>query len=157
MDKYVPPFEITNEILEYVSSIMEKIGKVSSFKNLSKFPVLRKQNRVRSIQSSCAIEANSLSLEQVEDVINGNKVVGPKKDILEVKNAISAYEIAFDKDPFVEDDLKSIHSVITNGLVENPGKYRLGDEVVVKCIDASKKDGTIDFEITNEEVVKNEK
>ena len=102
MEKYIPPFVITNEILDYVSSIMEKIGKVSSFDNLTRFPILRKQNRIRSIQSSCAIEANSLTINQVKDVINGKTVIGPSKDITEIKNAINAYDIAFDKNPFLE-------------------------------------------------------
>ena len=131
MEKYVPPFVITNEILECVSSIMEKIGSISSFSNLSKFPMLRKQNRIRSIQSSCAIEANSLSLIQVEDVINGQKIIGPSKDIIEVKNAIQAYEDAFDKNPFSEADLRYIHFVMTKGIEKTPGKYRTDGEGVV--------------------------
>lgn len=130
MEKYIPPFVITNEILEYVSSIMEKIGSVSSFSNLSKFPLLRKQNRIKSIQCSCAIEANSLSFDQVEDVINGNKVVGPLKDIMEIQNAIKAYDLAFNKNPFSEDDLKYIHSIMTKDIVKTPGKYRTGGEGV---------------------------
>ncbi len=131
MEKYIPPFVITNEMLEYISSIMEKIGSISSFNNLSKFPMLRKQNRIKSIQSSCAIEANSLSLGQVEDVINGHKVIGPQKDIFEINNAIKAYDMAFDKNPFSEVDLKSVHFVMTKDVVKTPGKYRTGGEGVV--------------------------
>lgn len=131
MEKYVPPFVLTNEIIEYVSSIMENIGRISSFDNLSRFPMLRKENRIRSIQSSCAIEANSLTLGQVEDLINGKKVVGPVKDIIEIKNANKAYEVAFEKNPFVEKDLKYIHSIMTKDVVETPGKYRTGGECVV--------------------------
>lgn len=131
MDKYMPSFVITNEILEYVSSIMEKIGSISSFNNFSKFPTLRKQNRIKSIQSSCAIEANSLTLDQVEDVINGYKVVGPSKDILEIKNAIEAYDKAFNKNPFSESDLKTTHFIMTKDVVKTPGKYRTGGEGVI--------------------------
>lgn len=131
MEKYIPPFVITNEILNYVSSIMEKIGKISSFDNLSRFPILRKQNRIRSIQSSCAIEANSLTINQVEDVINGKTVIGPSKDITEIKNAINAYDIAFDKNPFLEKDLKYINSVMTKDLIELSGKYRTTGEGVI--------------------------
>lgn len=131
MQRYVPPFNITNQIIDYVSSIMEKIGIVSSFNNLSKFPTLRKQNRIKSIQSSCAIEANSLSFNQVEDVINGQKVIGPSKDIIEVKNAIEAYKIAFKKNPFSESDLKFIHKILTTDVVITPGQYRTGGEGVI--------------------------
>lgn len=131
MEKYVPPFVKTNEIIKLVSSIMEKLGMISSFSNLSKFPTLRKSNRIKSIQSSCAIEANSLTLDEVKDVINGQKVIGPSKDILEIKNAIEAYKVAFNKDPFNEDDLKYIHFVMTKDVVTSPGKYRRGGEGVV--------------------------
>ena len=82
MEKYEPPFVLTNEIMNLISTIMEKIGKINVFNELDKLPILRKQNRIRSIHSSCAIEANSLSLDQVSDVINGRNVVGPQKDIL---------------------------------------------------------------------------
>lgn len=131
MDKYIPPFVLTDKILELASSIMERLNKVSSFDNLSKFPILRKENRIKSIQSSCAIEANSLTFEQVEDVINGRKVLGPLKDIVEIKNAIKAYDLAFCKNPFSESDLLSIHFVMTKDVVETPGKYRTGGEGVV--------------------------
>ena len=85
MDKYIPPFEISNEMLKKVSDIMEKIGKLDSFSNLDKTPYLRKQTKINSVHSSVAIENNPLSLEQVKDVINGKLVVGEQKDIQEVK------------------------------------------------------------------------
>ena len=71
MNHYVPPFEITNIILERVSSIMKSIGKLDNYKDLNKMPILRRNNRIKSIHSSLAIEANSLTIEQVKDVIDG--------------------------------------------------------------------------------------
>lgn len=76
---YKPPFNITNKMLDYVSRIMEKIGKLDNFNDLNKMPILRKNNRIPSIHSLLAIEANSLSLSQVKDVINGNLVIGDQK------------------------------------------------------------------------------
>lgn len=130
MDRYCQPFTITNEMLSLVSSIMEKIGRIDSFDNLSKLPVLRKQNRIKSIHSSCAIEANSLSLDQVTDVINGINVVGPLKDIQEVQNAIEAYEQIEKIDPLKEENIKRIHGIFGNKVVLMPGKYRTGNEGV---------------------------
>lgn len=91
MSNYVPPFTITNTILDRASSIMKKIGKLDNYKDLNKMPVLRRNNRIKSIHSSLAIEANSLSFDQVKDVIDGKIVIGPKKEIQEVKNAYNAY------------------------------------------------------------------
>ena len=68
---YTPPFSITNNMLSKCISIAEKLGKISIFNSLKRMPILRKNNRIKSIHSSLAIEANSLSLNQVRDVING--------------------------------------------------------------------------------------
>lgn len=71
MEKYNPPFTITNSILSYVASISEKIGRITVMNNMKNKPHLRRNNRIKSIHSSLKIEANSLSLSQVRDVING--------------------------------------------------------------------------------------
>lgn len=71
---YQPLHTITNQILACVSSISEKIGNITH--NLESKPHLRRNNRIRSIHSSLKIEANSLSLGQVRDVINGKIVLG---------------------------------------------------------------------------------
>lgn len=56
-------------------------------------PILRKNNKIKSIHSSLAIEANSLSLNQVKDVIDGKLVIGPQNEIQEVKNAYKVYSM----------------------------------------------------------------
>ena len=81
MGDYKPPFKITNKILSYVSSISEKIGQITVTGNLEAKPHLRRNNRIKSIHSSLKIEANSLTLGQVRDVINGKTVLGKQKEI----------------------------------------------------------------------------
>ena len=100
MGAYTPPFTITNEIVSYVSSISEKVGRITATSNLETKPHLRKNNRIRSIHSSLRIEANSLSLGQVRDVINGKMVLGEQQEIQEVKNAYAAYERLSEIDPY---------------------------------------------------------
>ena len=92
MGEYKPPFTITNKILSYVSSISEKIGRITATGDLEAKPHLGRNNKIRSIHSSLKIEANSLTLGQVRDVINGKAVLGAQKEIQEVKNAYVAYE-----------------------------------------------------------------
>ena len=87
MENY-PPYMITDKMLNYVSDIMKKIGEFNYFEGLNRYPELRRKTRIKSIHSSLAIENNQLSLFQVEDVINGKMVIGEKKDIQEVKNAM---------------------------------------------------------------------
>ena len=130
MDKYMPPFEISNEMLKKVSDIMEKIGKLDSFTNLDKTPYLRKQTKINSVHSSVAIENNPLSLEQVKDVINGKIVIGEQKDIQEVKNAYKAYEMLKDINPYSIEDLKKVHGVMTFLVEEVSGDFRTTSEGV---------------------------
>ena len=87
MQNKKPPFTITEKILTDVMEICELVGKVSSTQHLSSDPVLRRQNRIKTIYSSLAIEQNTLSLEQVTAVLSGKRVLAPPKDIMEVKNA----------------------------------------------------------------------
>lgn len=130
MGKYRPPFTITNEILSYVSSISEKIGRITATSGLESKPHLRKNNRIKSIHSSLRIEANSLSLGQVRDVINGKMVLGEQKEIQEVKNAYAAYERFAEIDPYSINDLKKFHAIMTKYVVEESGAFRRGEEGV---------------------------
>ena len=130
MREYNPPFTITNRILSHVSSISEKIGRITATANLEAKPHLRKNNRIKSIHSSLKIEANSLTLGQVRDVINGKAVLGKQKEIQEVKNAYAAYERLSEIDPYNIQYLKQFHGIMTKYLVEESGKFRLGEEGV---------------------------
>lgn len=130
MGEYKPPFTITNQILMYVSSISEKIGRITATSRLEARPHLRRNNRIKSIHSSLKIEANSLSLNQVRDVINGKMVLGEQKEIQEVKNAYDAYEHILEIDPYNIRQLKKYHGIMTKYLAEESGEFRSGEEGV---------------------------
>jgi len=137
MKDHQPPFTITNEILAYVSSISEKVGRITATVNMESKPHLRKNNRIKSIHSSLRIEANSLSLGQVRDVINGKSVLGEQKEIQEVKNAYAAYDKLTEIDPYSLRDLKTFHGIMTKYIVEESGDFRRGEEGVFngdRCI-----------------------
>ena len=130
MNNYIPPFDITNIMLDRISSIMKKIGKLDNYKDLNKMPILRRNNRIRSIHSSLAIEANSLSFNQVKDIIDGKKVIGPQDEIQEVKNAYEAYKLIKMVNQYSIKDLKKIHGVMTYLTVDESGEFRKGNEGV---------------------------
>ena len=119
-----PPFEITNQIIDYVAEIAELVGRLTVFSPLSTSPTLRRANRIRTIHGSLAIEQNTLSLEQVTAVLNGKQVLAPPKDIAEVKNAYEIYERLDELDPYSVDDLLTAHGIMTRGLVEESGMFR---------------------------------
>jgi len=127
---YKPPFSITNEMLSRSISITEKLGKITSFQSLKRMPTLRRNNKIHSIHSSLAIEANSLTLGQVRDVIAGKSVIGPQKEIQEVKNAYKAYEMIQEYDCYKEGDLLKAQGILTYLTVEDSGKYRTHGEGV---------------------------
>lgn len=127
MDKYIPPFEITNRMFELAAQIMEQLGKLSNVNELERLPRLRKVSRIRSIHSSLAIENNTLSIKQVTDVIEGKRVLGPADDILAVKNAFAAYKELENIDAFSLADFQKVHAIMMNGLVTESGMLRTGD------------------------------
>lgn len=121
---YKPSFSITSNMLNYSMSITEKIGKITTFESLKRMPILRRNSKIKSIHSSLVIEANSLSLDQVKDVIAGKLVVGPQKEIQEVKNAYEAYSKISEFNGFSESDLLKAHSILTHLIEDRPGNYR---------------------------------
>lgn len=134
-----PPYSITDTMLDYISKIMKKIGKIE-YINLNKKPELRKQTRINSIHSSLAIENNTLSLNQVKDVIDGKPVIGEQREIQEVKNAYKAYEELENIDPYSIEDVKKLHGIMTFLLEEESGKFRThgegvydGDKLIFMC------------------------
>ena len=137
MKNYTPPYNISNKMLSLVSEISDKVSRLTYNGSLEARPHLRKNNKIRSIHSSLAIEANSLSLGQVKDVINNKMVLGEQKEIQEVKNAYEAYEMLSVINPFDLSDLKKLHSVMTKYLVDESGEFRKGEEGVFngnRCI-----------------------
>lgn len=130
MNTYAPPFKLTNTMLDLVASISEKVGRITTGKNLESKPHLRKNNRVKSIYSSLKIEANSLTIGQVRDVIDGKLVLGEQKEIQEVKNAYEAYEKINEIDPYDIEELKHIHGIMTKYLIDESGCFRHGEEGV---------------------------
>lgn len=121
---YTPPFEITSKIIELISNISEKIGEINSLQDSPYHVKLRKENRIKTIHSSLAIENNSLSLKQITAIIDGKRVLGNPNEIKEVKNSIQAYDLLLSLNPYNEKDLLKAHKLMMQDLVERNGKYR---------------------------------
>ena len=107
-----------------VSDICEKVGKLQGMQLLPKKLMLRRDNKIKTVFSSLAIEGNALSEDKVRTILEGKVVQGPPKDILEVKNALNVYENLDAYDVFSIQSLLSAHSQLMNGLVDDAGKIR---------------------------------
>jgi Fic family protein len=119
-----PPYTITGRILQITTSISEKLGEVKAYYLDKPSPQLRKQNKVKTIHSSLKIEGNTLSEEQITALLENKRVIGPKKDILEVLNAIEVYEKINTFSPFSIKSFKKAHQLLMNGLIKNAGEFR---------------------------------
>lgn len=122
---YKPPFEITSKIIELISNVSEKIGEINYLQNNPYHIRLRKENRIKTIHSSLAIENNSLSLKQITAIIEGKHVLGNPNEIKEVKNSIQAYDLLLSLNPYNEKDLLKAHKLMMQDLVDRNGKYRI--------------------------------
>ena len=124
---YTPPFTITDEILRLVSEISERVGELNvMLGERMPSPMLRKENQIKTIHSSLAIEHNSLSLQQVTGVINGKHVLGAPNEIQGVRKSLQAYQLMQYLDAFQEKDLLRAHGLMMADLVDNAGRYRKG-------------------------------
>lgn len=126
MSEYKPPFHMTDKITNLVAAISEQVGRITVLSHGNLNPHLRKENRIRTIHSSLAIEHNSLSLEQVTAILNGKRILGNPNEIKEVKNAYEAYEMMLELNPASIKDLLMAHKMMMNGLIPESGRFRSG-------------------------------
>ena len=123
---YSPPYTLTDKAVMLSAEITEIITQLSITTGSIPNPRLRKENRVKTIQASLAIENNTLSIEQVTDIIDGRRVLGSPKEILEVKNAFEVYERLLSMDPFAVESLLEAHRLLMTGLSNEAGTFRKG-------------------------------
>jgi len=119
-----PIYTISTKAIDFVARIAEKVGELKGSGEYSRNLHLRKINRLRSIQSSLAIENNTLTLGQVTDIIEGKRVLGLPHEIQEVKNAYQAYEHLLEYDPYKVKDFLKVHQFLTTQLVKEAGHFR---------------------------------
>jgi Fic family protein len=115
-----PPYTITDKMVHLIANISAQLTMISPKVSMK----LRKDRTILSIHASLAIENNTLSLEQMTDVINGRRVVGSPSEILEVKNAFSAYSQIEYFEPYLITDLLQAHKLMMNELMDDAGQFR---------------------------------
>lgn len=123
---YQPPYTITLSIVSLVADISERMGYLSALESESRTLYLRRINRIRTIQGSLAIEGNTLSQEQITAILEGKRVIAPPREIQEVRNAIKVYDFFQHWQPASEKDLLAAHEMLMAGLLDAPGRFRIG-------------------------------
>jgi Fic family protein len=122
-----PSYTITIKTADYLTKIAETVTRLEYGTGFKRDIKLHRKNRVRSIQSSLAIEGNTLSIDEVTAVIEGKPVAGNQAEVREVKNAYEAYDKIMTFDPYTVKDFLKAHKLMTDRLVKESGKFRSGD------------------------------
>ena len=121
---YIPPFTVSAEAINLIADIAAQMERYAIRLEQEDGLRLRKANRIKTIHSSLAIEGNTLTEDEVRDIIDGKNVVAPIRQIQEVKNAIATYEMYPSLNPFSVKDLLRAHSVMMQALVDDAGRFR---------------------------------
>ena len=119
-----PPFNISAEAINRIAEISALLERHNIAPEGERGLMLRKANRIKTIHSSLAIEGNTLSEDDVRDIINGKQVVAPLRQVQEVKNAIRVYDIYSELNPSSEKDLMRAHEIMMEALTDDAGRYR---------------------------------
>lgn len=120
---YAPPFTISAEILNLVADISQHVGRLDA-SAFHASPQLRKQNRIKTIAGTLAIEGNTLTEAQITALVEGKPVLGSVREIADVKGAIAAYEALPDYQPANLNHLLAAHGVMMADILPNAGKFR---------------------------------
>jgi Fic family protein len=118
------PFRISPRGLALLLQVERQVGRIEGHALPAPAPKLRRRSRIRTVQGSVAIEGNTLTLDQVTALLEGKRVVGPAREVLEVQNALVAYEAAVGLAPWSERTLLRLHALLMKGLVPDAGRWR---------------------------------
>ena len=119
-----PPFNVSTKAINLIAEISALLERHNIALESEQGLLLRKANRIKTIHSSLAIEGNTLSEDEVADIMNGKNVVAPIKQIQEVKNAIKVYDAYSSLNPFSEKDMMRAHAIMMEALTDDAGHYR---------------------------------
>ncbi len=121
---YEPPVTVSNDMIDLVAQASYELGRAVAVLRAERSVYLRRENRIRTVHSSLAIEHNTLTLGQVTAILDGKRVLGDPREIREVENAFAAYDLLTSVDPFSIDELLQAHGLMMDGLVPEAGRFR---------------------------------
>ena len=123
---YQPPFSISPRSINLIADISAQIERYAIRMEQEDGLMLRKINRIKTIQGSLAIEGNTLSESMITEILEGKHVVAPLREIQEVKNAIKTYDAFTTLNPYKVEDLLKAHGLMMEALIDDPGRFRRG-------------------------------
>jgi len=124
MSSYKPPYTITSKMVNLISAISEELTRIEYTKKEIITPQLRKKNRIKTLAGTLEIEGNFMGEEKITAMLDGKRVLGTYKEILEVEGAINTYKefenYAYDN----LDDLLKAHKILMKEILTTAGSFR---------------------------------
>ena len=124
---YKPPFSISDKTIDLIGEISAQMERFAIRMEQEDGLLLRKINRIKTIQGSLAIEGNTLGADQITAILEGKLVMGSMREIQEARNALKTYDAFTTFEAYKQADLLRAHGLLMESLVDNPGKYRRGN------------------------------
>jgi hypothetical protein len=116
-----PPYQITAEILKLIAAISEKIGHINA-KFLDKpSPILRKENRIKTIHSSLSIEGNN---DFRNSILRAMQTMTPGR--LEMDSITDSSKSDFNQSLISESSKKKLYNVFS---VKNQNNKSTSDPI----------------------------
>ena len=121
---YIPPYKVSEDAVNLISEISSAIERYHLAVSGADGLRLRKANRIKTIRGTTAIEGNTLTEEHITALLEGKRVIAPRREIDEVMGAAAAYEQIESIDPCNIKDLLKVHKLMMGGLVDEAGVFR---------------------------------
>jgi len=124
MREYSPLFNMSDRMINLLTEISEEVGRVSVVLSGKMNPLLRKENMIKKVYASLAMEESDISFEQIRGFIYGENVIDNHKDMRVVKNLYEAYDMSFKLNPYSINDLFFAQKMILSGFTIESAEFR---------------------------------
>ena len=124
MREYSPLFNMSDRMINLLTEISEEVGRVSVVLSGKMNPLLRKENMIKKVYASLAMEESDISFEQIRGFIYGENVIDNHKDMRVVKNLYEAYDMSFKLNPYSINDLFFAQKMILSGFTIESTEFR---------------------------------
>jgi len=124
MREYSPLFNMSDRMINLLTEISEEVGRVSVVLSGKMNPLLRKENMIKKVYASLAMEESDISFEQIRGFIYGENFIDNHKDMRVVKNLYEAYDMSFKLNPYSINDLFFAQKMILSGFAIESTEFR---------------------------------
>lgn len=124
MREYSPLFNMSDRMINLLTEISEEVGRVSVVFSGKMNPLIRKENIIKKVYASLAMEESDISFEQIRGFIYGENVIDNHKDMRVVKNLYEAYDMSFKLNPYSISDLFFAQKMILSGFTIESTEFR---------------------------------